>query len=250
MLITTQPSPNKSNFICFPYAGGNSNFYMRWNKHLGHDTVIHPVNLPGRGNNIKTPSLSDMDYLVNILAKELTAFRDTRFTLVGTSMGGWIAYHLMQKLSRMNNDMRPECLVLCSTAYPEYSVALPDLDGVDINTAISRIENFNPACMRTLRHPELASLFLPILQADFKLCREWRFENIPRINCPILAFHGEQDSLISKEMMYDWHRLTDHSFELIQVQGDHFFSETPSAEFFVLLKKRLNGFSTLSHLVQ
>ncbi|AZE87723.1 MULTISPECIES: thioesterase II family protein [Pseudomonas fluorescens group] len=250
MLITTQPSPNKLNLICFPYAGGNSNFYLRWGKQLGHDSVIHPVHLPGRGNNIKTPSLSDMDYLINILSRELTAFHDMRLAFVGTSMGGWIAYHLAQKFSRLHSPLFPECVVLCSTASPEYRVALPDLDDIDAETALSRIKNFNPACMKTLRHPELASLFLPVLQADFKLCREWKFENTPRLNCPIIAFHGEQDSLVSKEMMHNWHTLTDQSFELTHVQGDHFFSETPPAEFFAHLKKRLNDFSAANSLVQ
>ncbi|MEN5151250.1 thioesterase [Pseudomonas orientalis] len=250
MLITTQPSLNKLNLICFPYAGGNSNFYIRWSKQLGNDNVIHPVHLPGRGNNIKTPSLSDIDYLVNILSRELSAFQDMRFAFVGTSMGGWIAYHLAQKLSRLHPPLFPECLVLCSTASPEYRVALPDLDDVDADTALSRIERFNPACMKTLRHPELASLFLPVLQADFKLCRDWRFEKNPRLNCPIIAFHGDQDSLVSKEMMSNWNTLTDQSFELTQVKGDHFFSETPSAEFFALLKKRLTAFSTSSSLTQ
>ncbi|CBJ47656.1 S-acyl fatty acid synthase thioesterase, medium chain [Erwinia amylovora] len=245
MLLTTQPSPDKYNLICFPYAGGNSHFYLRWRQLLGHDIAIHPVHLPGRGNYIKTPSLNDMDSLVNIMARELTLFRGMRFAFVGTSMGGWIACHLTQKLLRLNVNLLPECLVLCSTASPEHRFLLPDLDGVDMRTALARIRDFNPACMRTLRHPELASLFLPVLQADFKLCREWRFANTPRLNCPVLAFHGEQDSLVSEEMMYHWQTLTDRSFELMQVRGDHFFSETPSEEFCGILKDKLNKLSDL-----
>lgn len=249
MLFSTQPAQNKLNLICFPYAGGNSNFYTRWGSQLGPDIMIHPVHLPGRGSNIKKPSLSDMDYLVNIIIKETSLFKDTRFALVGTSMGGWIAYHLAQKLSRMHDDLIPKCLVICSTASPEYRVGLPDLHGVDATTALSRIKNFNPACMKTLQHPELALLFLPILQADFKLCRDWKFEENPRINCPILAFHGEQDGLVADNMMYRWKELTDYSFSFTQIMGDHFFSEAPPTDFFTTLKKQLDTVSSLNQPV-
>ncbi|MGF6126921.1 medium-chain acyl-[acyl-carrier-protein] hydrolase [Pseudomonas frederiksbergensis] len=249
MLFSTQPVQNKLNLICFPYAGGNSNFYTRWGRHLGPDIMIHPVHLPGRGSHIKKPSLSDMDYLVNIIIKEMSLFNGARLALVGTSMGGWIAYHLAQKLSRMNNYLMPECLVICSTASPEYRVGLPDLHGADAATALSRIKSFNPACMKTLQHPELASLFLPILQADFKLCREWKFEEIPRINCPILAFHGKQDSLVADHMMFRWKELTDYSFNFTQITGDHFFSEAPPADFFTVLKNQLDNVCALNQPV-
>ena len=249
MLFSTQPAQNKLNLICFPYAGGNSNFYTNWDNRLGPDVMIHPVHLPGRGINIKKPSLSDMDYLVNIIIKEICLFKGVRFALVGTSMGGWIAYHLAQKLSRMNSDLRPECLVICSTATPEYRIGLPDLHGADAATALSRIKNFNPACMKTLQYPELASLFLPILQADFKLCREWKFEESPRINCPILAFHGEQDGLVAGNMMYRWKDLTNYFFSFIQVEGNHFFSEAPPANFFATLKIQLDNVYALNQPV-
>ena len=243
MLFSTQPVQSKLNLICFPYAGGNSNFYTRWGSQLGSDIMIHPVHLPGRGSNITKPSLSDMNYLVNILIKEMPLFKHSRFALVGTSMGGWIAYHLAQELFRMSSDLIPECLVICSTAAPQYRAGLPDLHGADAETALSRIKSFNPECMKTLQHPELASLFLPILQADFKLCREWRFEELPRINVPILAFHGEQDSLVSENMMLPWKELTDYSFSFTQITGNHFFSEAPPADFFTALKKQLDNIS-------
>jgi medium-chain acyl-[acyl-carrier-protein] hydrolase len=248
MLFNTQPAHNKLNLICFPYAGGNSNFYTRWGNQLGSNIIIHPVHLPGRGCNINKACISDMSHLVDALIKEMFLFKHTRFALVGTSMGGWIAYHLAQKLLQMNSNLKPECLVICSTASPEYRSGLPDLHGADTETALSRIKSFNPACMKTLQYPELASLFLPILQADFKLCREWRFEESPRINFPILAFHGEQDGLVSDNMMLPWKKLTDCSFSYTQIAGNHFFSEAPPADFFTTLKKQLNNLSVLNQI--
>lgn len=241
MLFSTKPAQKKLNLICFPYAGGNSNFYTRWGNHLGPEIMIHPVHLPGRGSNIKMSSLSNMENLGHIIINEMSVFKGTRFALVGTSMGGWIAYHVAQELFRINNDLMPECLVICSTASPEYRLGLPELHGVDAATVLSRIKHFNPASMRTLQHPELASLFLPILQADFKLCREWVFEEKFRISCPIMTFHGEQDHLVSPSMMYRWKTLTDYSFNFTQVVGNHFFSERPPAIFFKILKEQLDN---------
>ena len=177
MLFNLSPSSEQLNLICLPFAGGHAGFYGCWNEHLGADVMIHPAHLPGRGLNIRMPALTDMETLCSLLIQDMEIFRNMRFAWVGTSMGGWIAYQVTQQLMRQNSELVPEYLVLCSTASPEHCGCLPSLDGLSTQEALLVLERFNPAAMQVLQHPELAALFLPILRADFELCRRWAGES-------------------------------------------------------------------------
>jgi surfactin synthase thioesterase subunit len=231
MLFPKQADPEKLNLLCFPYAGGNADFYNRWNRVTKNELVIHPIQLPGRGQHINLPLISSMALLTELLVNEIHHFRDCRFALLGTSMGGWLIYQLAQQLKYLNSTAEPECLIICSTAHPAFRRHLPQINDIDRNTAIKRLGEFNPSCLKTLENPELASLFLPILQSDFALCRNWQFNETLKVGCPILTFHGIRDSIVSHDMMLPWRALTSGAFRLNSVDGDHFFTENPPPGF-------------------
>lgn len=180
MLFSKSAHPDKLNLLCFPFAGGSADFYNRWNSPALNDIVVHPIRLPGRGQLINLPLISNMPLLIDLIIDELYRFRDCRFAFLGTSMGGWLALQLAQELKRRESSLQPECLVICSTAHPAFRKHLPQIDNIDQSTAIRRLGEFNPSCLVTLKNPELASLFLPILQADFTLCRTWQFNSVQR----------------------------------------------------------------------
>ncbi|MGE7994028.1 thioesterase II family protein [Pseudomonas sp. NPDC089554] len=239
MLFSKTADREKLNLLCFPYAGGNADFYNRWNGPELEGIVVHPVQLPGRGQHINMPLVTRMALMTELLADELHHFQGCRFALLGTSMGGWLIYQLAQQLKQLGDAMEPECLVICSSAHPAFRKYLPQINDTDPNTAIKRLGEFNPACLEVLHNPELASLFLPILQADFALCRSWQFDPSLIIDCPILAFHGRQDRIVDQGMMRPWKDLTSGSFRLASVEGDHFFTEHPPVHFLGELRQLL-----------
>ncbi|MBJ9975367.1 thioesterase [Pseudomonas sp. S75] len=241
MLFTTPPDPDKLNVLCFPYAGGNADFYNRWNPRLPDDICFHAVQLPGRGKHIELPLIGTMELLITLLMDELTLFRHCRVALLGTSMGGWIAFQLAQHLQMAGHCVQPQCLILCSTAHPDYRVHLPDLSGLDRASAIERLGIFNPGCLSVLGNPELADIFLPILRADLNLCRRWRFQARPVLSCDMLAYHGASDRIVDYAMMPAWSTLTRGVFTLDRVHGDHFFTERPEQSFLEHLKKNLTA---------
>lgn len=231
MLFSKSAHPGKLNLLCFPFAGGSADFYNRWSSPSLNDTVVHPIRLPGRGQLINLPLISNMPLLIDLIINELYRFRDCRFALLGTSMGGWLALQLAQELKRRESLLQPECLVICSTAHPAFRKHLPQIENIDPSTAIRRLGEFNPSCLVTLKNPELASLFLPILQADFTLCRTWQFNSNVGVNCPIWAFHAHDDHIVDYSMMLPWKNLTCGAFQMTRVDGDHFFTEHPSPAF-------------------
>ena len=239
MLFSKPPDPDKLNILCFPYAGGNADYYNRWSTQLDESICLHPVHLPGRGKYIQRPLISSMELLITLLIDELDTFRDCRVGFLGTSMGGWIAFQLAQQLNTSCHPVQPECLIICSAAHPDYRSHLPDLSGLDTQHAVNRLGTFNPACLNVLSNPELAEIYLPILQADLLLCRHWQFQAQPVLNCPLWAYHGTSDLIVQHDMMPACASLNSASFKLDTVEGDHFFTERAPDGFFQLLHKRI-----------
>ena len=46
---------------------------------------------------------------------------------------------------------------------------------------------------------------------------------MPPLNCPITAFAARQDEMVYTDEIGEWSHHTDGGFELIEVDGDHWF---------------------------
>ncbi len=225
MMFKDRPDPAKLNLICLPYAGASADFYRRWQSALP-GVKLHPAGLPGRGRDIGRPPMVDMEKLTDLILSQLTGFFNTRFALLGTSMGGWIAFRLAQKLCLVPGR-QPASLMICSAACPAERALIPLMNGLSDAQTLAVMARFNPASRRILQHPELASLFLPIIRADFELCLNWMPEELYKLPIPIYGFRGQRDNIASQASMEQWKALTTDIFHLVTVPVDHFFNQNP-----------------------
>ncbi len=230
MMFHDRPDPARLNLICLPYAGASADFYRRWQTALP-GVKVHPVRLAGRGRDIGLPPIDDMERLTDLILSQLTGFFHTRFALLGTSMGGWIAFRLAQKLCVVP-ERHPASLIVCSAACPADRALIPRIKGLSDAQTLAVMARFNPASLQILQHPELASLFLPIIRADFELCLNWMPEESDTLPVPIYGFRGERDNIALETSMGQWKALTTGIFRLVTVPGDHFFIENPDPDFF------------------
>ena len=72
--------------FCFPYAGGGALTFRGWDKHLGENIDIIPIQLPGHESRIGEPCLTSIDVLVDDLIKHLEPLFRGRFLLFGHSL--------------------------------------------------------------------------------------------------------------------------------------------------------------------
>ncbi|XBS67983.1 alpha/beta fold hydrolase [Acerihabitans sp. KWT182] len=230
MMFQDPPDLAKLNLICLPYAGAGADFYRRWQSALP-GVKVHPACLPGRGSHIGRPAVDDMERLTDLILSQLAGFFPTRFALLGASMGGWIAFRLAQKLCLVPGR-RPASLIVCSASCPADRALIPRIQGLSDAQALAAMARFNPASSAVLRHPELASLFLPIIRADFELCINWIPDESCKLPVPIYAFRGQEDNIALDASMQRWKALTTAMFQLHTVPGDHFFIENPDLSFF------------------
>ncbi|MEM1395094.1 MAG: thioesterase domain-containing protein, partial [Cyanobacteria bacterium P01_H01_bin.150] len=96
-----KPSPQASlRLFCFPYAGGSSLVFRTWAASLPKNIEICPVELPGRGMQMKSPPFTRMEALVNEIASILLPYLDKPFAFFGHSMGGMVSFELARHLRK------------------------------------------------------------------------------------------------------------------------------------------------------
>jgi surfactin synthase thioesterase subunit len=70
---------------------------------------------------------------------------------------------------------------------------------------------------------EFLKSIIPLMRCDFKLMTSYRFSPSPPLDCPITAFAACQDDMVYTDEIREWDRHTRGGFELIEVDGDHWF---------------------------
>jgi surfactin synthase thioesterase subunit len=76
---------------------------------------------------------------------------------------------------------------------------------------------------RYVDDPEFLKAILPLMRRDFPLLKNFRFEPTLPLDCPITAFAARQDDMAYLDEIREWNQHTQGGFELIEVDGDHWF---------------------------
>ena len=66
------PARPRMRLFCLPYAGGTAALYRGWQKLLGDDVEVCPIQPPGREGRLTEPGFKDVDALADVLTTVLT----------------------------------------------------------------------------------------------------------------------------------------------------------------------------------
>jgi surfactin synthase thioesterase subunit len=222
--------------FCFPYAGGSDLTFRTWPLELPAGVEVCGIQLPGHGNRLREPLIDRMEPLVAALTPMLVPYLDRPFAFFGHSMGAMIAFEVTRRLRR-DSAPQPEYLFVSGRPAPQ----LPDTERCTYDLPepefLDELRRLNGTPKEVLEHPELLQLTLPIVRGDFALCQNYSYVPEARLDCPILAFGGEDDAEVSPEQLRAWGDQTAASFSLRMLPGDHFFLISAKA----ILLKTLSG---------
>lgn len=208
--------------FCFPYAGGGASIYRLWSRSLPEEVEVCPIYLPGRESRFSEPGFTDINALARTLADELLPYMDIPFALFGHSMGAEISYVFARHL-RDSQGKEPVHMFVSAQRAPQLPPRhapihhLPDKEFLD---GVFRLGGTPEAVMQ---NKELMELMLPTLRADFTLYETYTYTPAAPFECPISAFYGEQDHLVSAEELVAWRKHTLGPFTLTGIPGNHFF---------------------------
>lgn len=210
--------------LWFPHAGGGASAFRPYIPLLPPTVVVDAFQLPGRENRLFERPIDDFEKVMEqIIAIDYTGNIPTIFW--GHSLGGLIAFELCARLNFWRAKL-PALLVVSGCSPPsvvkddENSIAsLPD------DQFIEEIIKLNGTPDQILTNPESASLFLPLLRADFTVAQEARSRMSARgaIDVPILALGGAEDAGVAWAELQQWSKHTTKDAAIKFFPGGHFF---------------------------
>lgn len=208
--LHSQPH-NQLRLFCFPHAGGGTLAFRNWSI---AGVEICPVLLPGRESRASEPPIGNMPDLIAMLTAAIRPYIHEPYAFFGHSMGAGIAFELARKL-----ENPPRILIVSAARGPQYRIHLqprPDLSDEEL---LSQLANLGT-------DRELLETALPLLRADTRLYRNYRFEPGPLLAVPIAAYGGASDPNISRQDLADWKELTKRSFVQREFVGGHFYLQS------------------------
>jgi medium-chain acyl-[acyl-carrier-protein] hydrolase len=236
------PNPRAAlRLFCFPYAGGSAQAFRAWPEKLmrGGNVEVCPLHLPGRGARMSETAHTRLPSLVEAIAAGIRPFLDQPYAFFGHSMGALTCFELARALRR-DGVPPPAQLFLsgCSAAhlvhFERSTYALPEPDFIE---ELRRLSGTPP---EVLAHPELLSLVIPLLRADFAVCQTYDYSEGAPLDTPITAFGGLQDDEVPRARLAAWGAQTTSTFRLHLLPGDHFFIHTAESLLLNTLARELS----------
>ncbi|HCF2410878.1 thioesterase II family protein [Pseudomonas paraeruginosa] len=225
-LLLPRPRPRpRLRLICFPYAGGNPDLFRGWVDDLDQDVELLAVRLPGRGCRIKEAPYEDWPALIEGCLEALAPYLDSPHAFYGHSFGGRLAYELAQNTRHSHPGATRRLFVSgCrSPASPQAQPHLHTLCAEDFQQALRSMGGTPPA---VLESEMLMRLMLPALRSDMRLSEIWQDWHPLPLDIPIHAYFGHDDPIDRQDSMAGWSKHTTDDFELVGIDGGHFFLDS------------------------
>ena len=208
--------------FCFPYAGGNVDFYKKWKNVSTHGFDIELIEYPGRGRKIREPFAKDFSRMVDILCEEVEEKINGEFSFFGHSLGAIVAYEVAKKLKR-EKGMVPVCVFLSGCPAPHCITDKYSMNDLSDDEFISKVVSLGGIPKELCDQPDLLKSFLPTLRHDFAILDTYSPLNEDISSVPIITFAGDCDSKVSASQVKEWKGYTNSLFDCYVLKGNHFF---------------------------
>ncbi len=243
----TCPHPNSQaslRLFCFPYAGGSSLIFRSWSSNLPSSVEVYPIELPGRGTQIKLAPFNRLEPLVINIAHAILAYLDKPFAFFGHSMGGLVSFELT-RLLRKEYGINPVHLFISGRRAPQIPNSKPPIHTLTEPAFKEELRRLNGTPQSVLENPEIMQLLLPMLRADFAVLETYIYTHEHPLKCPITAFGGLQDEEVSLEELQAWQQQTIASLQLQMFPGNHFFIHSAKALLLKILAEHINALTCI-----
>ncbi len=222
-IICPKPQPAAAlRLLCVPYAGAGASIFRSWAEALPPEIEVCAIQLPGREARLGEAPFTRIAPLVKTLAPILQPFLDIPYALFGHSMGALVSFELARELRRQG-AASPSHLFVSGLRAPQ----LPDLNlpmhRLPEPQFLEALKNLQGTPEAVLQNAELMKLLSPTIRADLAIAENYIYAAAEKLSCPITAFGGAQDPLVSAADIAAWQLQTQSNFTQQMFPSDHFF---------------------------
>jgi medium-chain acyl-[acyl-carrier-protein] hydrolase len=221
-LTNSIPKHASIRLFCFHYAGGGASSFSSWRKLFTDDIVVCPIQLPGRESRFREPRITDFQALIDELYSQLLPHLQQPYIFYGHSLGGLIAYALTHKLNEAKLNL-PLILFIGAHRAPHIPYPFPFSNGMDLTEIKKFLGKFQGIPESILHNEEWMKVLLPLIRDDLLLCESYKHTFSSPLPCPIHAFGGDFDPMVSPFEIYAWRKHTSAEFKTYFFPEGHFF---------------------------
>ena len=214
--------------FCIPHAGGSALAYHRWKSSLSKGIQLIPLELAGRGKRIELQLYENFEQAIHdIYCLLLDSIDENPYVLLGHSMGGLLAYEIVQKLIAKNKKL-PIHLVVSGCLAPQKQMMVDSLSDKPLDILKEYILSLGGTPIEIFEDPTLRRIMLPIIRSDYQMMENYEFfTGFYLLPCDISIFTGKSDPITLGKGL-GWDEICSGSVNYYQFSGGHFFIYDPA----------------------
>jgi surfactin synthase thioesterase subunit len=202
--------------FCFHHAGGDKLAFNSWNKALGPGVEVVPVEIANRER------FTTLRQLVDEVNEQLRSALDDPHIFFGHSFGALVAYRLACVRAAEGYPL-PRAVFLSSYAPPHLPPPLHVVDHLDDHQLATLLSDLGGMPAELTRWPVLHDKAVTSTRNDLRLCLTDEEAGEAELSCPIHAFGGSDDPLVSESDLHEWRSRTSAEFSVQILRGGHFY---------------------------
>jgi len=208
--------------FCFAHAGGGPSFFRPWRAPLAPEIAVRRVLLPGREWRLEEQPFRHITELIGPLCAALEPYLDQPYALFGHSMGAVVAYEVARRFTG-SSRAAPVCLIVSGRRGPGLGSGRQRLSDLPDDQFVAEVSRLNGIPPEVLSEPELLSMVLPALRADYELAETYQPLPGGRLDCPVVAYLSTADPEVDHAGVLRWGEVTTGEFAIRVFRGDHFY---------------------------
>ncbi|MBI1357389.1 MAG: alpha/beta fold hydrolase [Acidobacteria bacterium] len=223
--VPARPNPSaRVRLICFAHAGGGASGFARWPLFLPGEIEVVGCHLPGREARFREAPIERMEPLLDAITPELQPLLDRPYALLGHSLGSWVAFGAARRLRALGAPA-PVRLFVSGCRAPHLSSRFPPIHQLPASAMVHEIQRrYGVLPALILEDREVLEMFTRVLRSDLALFETTRFPPDEPLACPISAYGGREDVIVSAPDLEAW---AEHSaagdFEFRSFPGGHHY---------------------------
>lgn len=206
--------------ICWPYAGGSAANYAEWRRAFDDGIEVGVAELPGRRRSSSELRLRTFDEMATAAVDMVTPLSDLPLVFFGHSMGALLAYEVA---CRIAPEAMPLALFVSGSTAPHLARPPSRLSDLPDREFVDAVSHYGGIPAEVLGVPEVLSLFLPALRADFVLLEDFRYIPRPSLSCPVFVYGGRDDRYVAASQLEAWRDLATDVRAVELFPGGHFY---------------------------
>lgn len=187
----------------FSFAGGSVTALRGLLEGLPSCFEVIGVELPGRGLTASSPLCWDLEDLLAQLEVDVAPWLTPTSLFLGYSFGGLLASELIRRFQAQAFTI-PAGLICFSSKAPRLVVQDQPWANLSEPGLIQRLRMIGGIPEVILRSDECMRLALPSIQADLQCFGQYAVYHDRPLECPVMAFRGEQDPFLGSLSVEDW----------------------------------------------